>query len=191
MALGQLGDILDAEQKPDEAYAAYASGNMAIRTAHLSRFRGAGIETIPHYLGWLTRHFARAEPWTKSVPVPTVALGNIAVRQLPRSGTTLLEEALAAHPDVVSTGEKDALAEAVREFMGSPAALDRLATAPEDLVDRHREIYWRKIAAMGIDANGRVLIDKQPYNTPKLPVSRACYRTQGSSSHCAIRAMSC
>lgn len=170
MALGQKGDLLHAQKKYDEAFASYAAGNQEMRTVHLVRFAGPNVETIPHFLGWLQRYFEKATPWSRSPAAHSPAIGHVFILGFPRSGTTLLEEALAAHPDVVTTGEKDGLADSVLAFMGSPAGLDRLRDASETTLENSRAAYWRRLEEQGIEATGRILVDKQPYNTLKLPL---------------------
>jgi tetratricopeptide (TPR) repeat protein len=170
MALGQKGDLLHAQKKYDDAFASYAAGNQEIRAVHRDRFAGPNIETIPHYLGWLLRYFEKTTPWGQSPATHSPASGHVFILGFPRSGTTLLEEALAAHPDVVTTGEKDGLADSVLAFMGSPAGLDRLRDASETTLENSRAAYWRRLEEQGINAKARILIDKQPYNTLKLPL---------------------
>jgi hypothetical protein len=88
----------------------------------------------------------------------------------PRSGTTLIEEVLATHPDVVTVSEQEYLIDGFRELMGDANALDRLSaiTAPE--AERFRKSYWDKLRAGGVDPAGRLVLDKQPLNTIKLPL---------------------
>ncbi|MBS0273279.1 MAG: sulfotransferase [Proteobacteria bacterium] len=170
IALGQRGDLLHAQKKYDEAFASYTAGNQEIRAIHLERFTGPNVETIPQYLGWLLRYFEKTTPWSPSPAPHAPASGHVFIVGFPRSGTTLMEEALAAHPDVVTTGEKDGLPDSVLAFMGSPAGLDRLKTASEATLENARATYWRRLEEQGIDGKGRILIDKQPYNTMKLPL---------------------
>jgi len=87
-----------------------------------------------------------------------------------RSGTTLLEEALAAHPDVATTQERDALGEAVANLFINAAGLDRLMTLRGAGLARYRRSYWQALAASGVLTDGVCLIDKQPYNTIRLPL---------------------
>jgi len=170
IALGQKGDLLHAQEKYDEAFASYAAGNREIRAVIQDRFSGPNVETIPQYLGWLLRYFEKTGPWSRTPAPRSPAGGHVFIVGFPRSGTTLMEEALAAHPNVVTTGEKDGLADSVLAFMGSPAGLERLRDASEATLENSRADYWRRLEEQGIDAKGHILIDKQPYNTLKLPL---------------------
>jgi len=170
LALGQKGDVLHAERDYDAAFESYAAGNRQIREINLDRFTGPDVQTIPQYLGWLLRYFEKSSPWTPAQAGSAPARGHVFILGFPRSGTTLLEEALAAHPGVVTTGEKDGLADSVLAFMGSPAHLDRFKNASPNTLEEYRAAYWRRLEEQGIDAKDRILIDKQPYNTMKLPL---------------------
>jgi hypothetical protein len=88
----------------------------------------------------------------------------------PRSGTTLIESALARHPDVVSLEERDTLEGAVRAFMDDPRDLSRLALATGRELQSARADYWARVRKFGAEPAGRIFIDKNPFNTLKLPV---------------------
>jgi hypothetical protein len=88
----------------------------------------------------------------------------------PRSGTTLLEQALAGHPDVATLEEAPTLAAAHAEFMGAPAGLERLAKLGAEEASAWRARYWSDVAGFGIDVDGRVFVDKAPAGTVDLPL---------------------
>jgi hypothetical protein len=134
------------------------------------RFARPDGDTMPEYLRRLRDHFARAAAWPPSPPAASDAAGHVFLVGFPRSGTTLLEEALASHPLVVSTQERDGLADAVRSLMGTSQALNRLATLGERDAAQYRKLYWDRLRAHGIAPEGRVVVDKQPYNTINLPL---------------------
>jgi hypothetical protein len=88
----------------------------------------------------------------------------------PRSGTTLLEQALAGHPDVATLEEAPTLAAAHAEFMGAPQDLERLSKLSADEAAGWRVRYWAEVARHGADAAGRTFIDKAPAGTVDLPL---------------------
>ena len=96
--------------------------------------------------------------------------GHVFLIGFPRSGTTLLENILASHPDVVALEEKVLFADAVREFMSvrHPSDEPKPMTAAD--IARHREIYWRNARQFGVTVEGKVFIDKHPFNASKLPL---------------------
>ena len=173
LAHGLLGDALDAADRPVEAFAEFAAANATLKRLYADRFAGPGLESAADTLAWLIAYFEkaprRATPHPSS-PQLSPAAGHVFLVGFPRSGTTLLERVLAAHPDVVAWDERETLTEAARDFMGKPAGLDRLASASEDRLADYRADYWRRVAETGAKVGGKVALDKLPLNTMKLPL---------------------
>jgi hypothetical protein len=88
----------------------------------------------------------------------------------PRSGTTLLEQALAGHPDVAALEEAPTLAEAARAFLSDDAGLSRLAQLSLEEAEHWRSVYWQAVRAQGADPDGSVFLDKAPAGTLYLPL---------------------
>ena len=99
------------------------------------------------------------------------ARGHAFLLGFPRSGTTLLEQALAGHPKLVALEEAPTLAEAYDAFLadagGSGAAR---AADPGRSRRTGARVYWREVAAHGVDPRGRVFLDKAPAGTLYLPL---------------------
>jgi tetratricopeptide (TPR) repeat protein len=170
-SLGVLGDVLDAENKTSEAFAAWRARNAAVQAQGAARYARPAGETVPEYLGRLITHFQKTGPWRTASAGPIIpCAGHVFLLGFPRSGTTLLEEALARHPDVVTTQERDCLGDGVRELMNSGADLERLAVLGEGDAEHFRALYWQRLCRHGIESEGKVVIDKQPYNTINLPL---------------------
>lgn len=179
-ATGLLGDVLDAKSLPAEAFAAYSSCNKQLQRVFADRF-SEGPSAL-EYARSLTRYFERAPPanggsGARSAEIsataprsPSDPSGHVFLLGFPRSGTTLLEVVLEGHPDVVSLEENESLIDAVREFMRQPAGLDRLMRADPASLEPLRLAYWRLVAGAGIDAAGKIFVDKHPLNTLKLPL---------------------
>jgi hypothetical protein len=184
-ANGLLGDILDAANRPAEAFAAYTACNEALRRLYAGRF-GPGASAYD-YVRAMIRHVDKARPavWAKDEragreidvsAAPSAAddgsnvRGHVFVLGFPRSGTTLLEVILEGHPEVVSLEEQESLIDSVHEFMRRPEDLDGLAQASAAKLDALRTAYWRRVAAKGIVVAGKVFVDKYPLNSLKLPL---------------------
>ena len=166
-------DILDLR---DEAFADYQSRNAILRSANGPRIEREIIERRVDEAKRLTKYFARAphDPWRASAGEDHVgaraASGHAFLVGFPRSGTTLLERVLAAHPGVATLSEVDHLAEVGRGFMADAKGLDRLAQLTPPLADAAREIYWRSVAAtLGGNISSKVVIDKLPLHITALP----------------------
>ncbi len=88
----------------------------------------------------------------------------------PRSGTTLLEQVLASHPQIHAVGERPLLAEAEAAFMRGAGGFERLAAVVDDLLEPLREAFWRAAASFGAGSPGKMLVDKHPLHTLRLPL---------------------
>jgi len=168
-ALGILGDVLDAQHRTAEAFAAWRTRNTAIQAQNAARYARPAGETVPEYLRRLTAYFERAASWSPSRPaINEPCTQHVFLVGFPRSGTTLLEESLARHPDVITTQERDGLADGVRAFMGANADIDGLAHLGD--AEHYRRLYWQRLRGHGLEPVGKTVIDKQPYNTVNLPL---------------------
>ena len=134
-ALLLQADALDRLGRPAEAFAAAAAGKGLQRGLFAERARGreGAVARLERLANWFEGEASvtwagRAVPPAEGEPrVHAFILG------FPRSGTTLLEQALAGHPDVVALEEPPTLAGPAAAFLGSPDDLRRLArlSAPD------------------------------------------------------------
>ena len=171
--LGLLGDVLDAEARYGDAFAAYTASNAALKTVFAARLAASGEMPMDEYVGWLLERFENPAmpPWPAEESYFRDGPARlIFVMGFPRSGTTLLEEVLACHSDVVTTGEKDALSQIVRELLAGPQNLARLRFLGAGEIAQYRKRYWDALTALGIDFENRILVDKQPFNSIRLPL---------------------
>lgn len=172
-ASGLLGDVLDAEDRAEEAFEAYAACNEGLRTIHAIRY-GTG-PTALGYAREMTGYFKRApaEDWKSADgagPSVSGARGHVFLLGFPRSGTTLLEIILEGHPDVVSLEENESLIRGVREFLQGPEGYERLSRATARDLQPLRDDYWRQVSGREVAVGGKVFVDKHPLNTLKLPL---------------------
>lgn len=121
----------------------------ALRRAALERAgRGFNPDTHAMMIDTLIRAFPAGgfgEPQGTGLP----GQGLVFVVGLPRSGTTLVERLLAAHPDAVGIGERDDIAHLATEAQNGDATA--LAGA-----------YVEAVHAKA--PGGRLIVDKTPYN---------------------------
>jgi hypothetical protein len=175
-ARGLLGDALDGQGKAAEAFIAYTAANAELRRIHAAEYEGPGVQTAPAAVAWLRDYFKATPAIRWAARGETGAAEDAGAREhvflvgFPRSGTTLLEQVLASHPDVVSLEEHETLTMAAADFMSAPSGLDRLSSLiPPDLSPYRRD-YWRRVQAGGVDVSGKVFVDKLPLNLLKLPL---------------------
>ncbi len=121
---------------------------------------------IAAYREACTANLLRAAAATRhddGLPAPAFLVG------FPRSGTTMTEQILAAHPDVTTSDERPILAAVDRALVArcgadaaAPALLGRLAG--ED-VRALRRIYWNEARKQtGIEPGAGLFLDKLPLN---------------------------
>lgn len=175
IVLGLAGDVLDAEDRPAQAFTAYQASNAGLKALNSARFEGSDKETALDQVRRLTYWFeaAGAEPWRQAPPAPprdTDPTAHIFLVGFPRSGTTLLENVLAAHPHVVSLEEKDCLETVAAPYLASGEGLERLAGIDAEDAGRERDTYWNMVRKYGVEPRGRVFIDKMPLASVQLPV---------------------
>ncbi|HEY1612868.1 MAG TPA: sulfotransferase [Rhizomicrobium sp.] len=171
--LGLLGDALDGQGRFAEAFAAYRDANDCLKTMHAPRFVGKpGVTDI---VETLIGHLETTDPatWTLSGAGDDVAGGprrHVFLLGFHRSGTTLLEQILEGHPDVVTLEERDFLAEPAEQYLTGQTGLDRLAALEGPALEHARTAYWQRVQKFGLDVSGKVFVDKHPFNTIKLPL---------------------
>jgi tetratricopeptide (TPR) repeat protein len=167
-----LGEALDGLGRASEAFQAFARGKLVLRALYAER--AGGRESEVARLDRLAAWFRTADlgPW-RDAPEPDRApgvKGHAFLVGFPRSGTTLLEMALAGHPDLVSLEEAPTLAAASTELMSSADGLDRLARLQPSDAETWRAAYWAEVARAGVDPRGQVFLDKAPAATAYLPL---------------------
>jgi Flp pilus assembly protein TadD len=172
LAQGQLGDVLDVQDLTDEAFRAYEACNKGLLEAYAPvHGRGAGALAFAREmlteLDGIPASAWRATPGPAPVDGPRT---HVFLLGFPRSGTTLLEQVLASHPDVAALEERETLAQAQRAFQMQPSDVGRLAHATEAELAPLRDAYWARVRAEGAAPAGKVFVDKHPLHTFRLPL---------------------
>jgi hypothetical protein len=102
---------------------------------------------------------------------PSMQDSPIFIVGFPRSGTTLLEQILDAHPLLQSMDEQPFLQRAVSQVTARgvryPAELGKLTG---EALDEIRASYWQRVRARAHLEPGRRLVDKNPLNMILLPL---------------------
>ena len=157
----ELGQCCDRLGEADLAFAACARGN-ALRAG----LDDAGafdpyrfLAAVRRNRSWFTP--ARAGEWPAAREDATAA--PVFFVGFPRSGTTLLEEMLRAHPSLATTEERSPLVRAKDAIAG--AYPDALGDLGEGEAEAARASYWDEArATLGAALAGRRLVDKLPLN---------------------------
>ena len=167
-----MGEALDGLGRYGEAFQAFSRGKGALRAFYAGRASGREAETVK--LNRLAAWFAAADPaaWREAPPAPPDPdrPGHAFLLGFPRSGTTLLEQALAGHPRLAALEEAPTLAAPYAELMTGPLGLERLARLSPGDAARWRAGYWREVDVRCPAARGSVFLDKAPAGTLYLPL---------------------
>jgi tetratricopeptide (TPR) repeat protein len=158
MARFDLAKFWSGQGAPSRAFAHWTEGHKLIarfqpfsREAHRA-FVDASIEAFSA---------ARLKDGPRAVnrdPTPVFVVG------MPRSGTTLVEQILAAHRDVHGAGERTALSQAFAALGGgeSPASVRRIAALDSESLDAAAARYLSTLRELAPSATRT--IDKMPGN---------------------------
>ncbi len=113
---------------------------------------------------------AVAGSWLRAA-VPEAQPPPVFVMGFPRSGTTLLEQMLSAHPLFSSMDERPFILQQVRHMASSAGAYpDNLSTLTAEQLEVLRQQYWDKVRSVVNLPQGMRLVDKNPLNMLALPM---------------------
>lgn len=172
-ALLLRGQALDALGRTAEAFQAAIDGKTLQHDLFAERAGGREGETAK--LRRLADWFRGADPaaWRDAPPTPVAAdapSGHVFLVGFPRSGTTLLEQILAGHPEVVTLEEAPTLAAPYTEYMTTDDDLERLEALTPAEAALWRARYWAEVRAQGVEPAGKLFVDKAPAGTLYLPL---------------------
>jgi len=171
----ERAQALDRLDRTDEAFAAVTHAH-ALRRALLPAAAtdpGEILARVAALRAWTTPdRLARPEDTAADGPVPVFFVG------FPRSGTTLLERILGAHPAVVTSGERSPLPAVRRAIAAASGYPDGLDSLDEPALAGYRDAFWREAETLGVAPGaGRVLVDKMPMNLLDLALARRLFPT--------------
>jgi tetratricopeptide (TPR) repeat protein len=171
----EKGRLLDRLGRYEEAFAAFDAGKQRLREISGQAY----LESQAQQLAARLKNFFTAKRLAtlpRAKPRPDVAQP-IFVLGFPRSGTTLLEQTLTAHPRIAAGDELPVIAE-IAELM--PRLLDSPLAYPDALselwmgdhredLDNLRDHYLRRVNELGIVPEGAGwFTDKMPLNETHL-----------------------
>ncbi len=163
-----LARLLDRESKTDEAFSHFVAANELQRSSLAAR----GIHCRrEHMAAWV--HAARQRYPHASAAVPRPGLLDdgilpIFIVGMPRSGTTLIEQVLARHPEVATGGEFTAANVVHADYVrarsqaGLPWPVDPARESEHRLLADARERYVEQALALAGDS--QFFVDKHPGN---------------------------
>jgi hypothetical protein len=161
-----------------EAFEAYRQSKLCERRVYRDLFEADDIERQPEKLTRLADYFRKGNPVESPAILPPNTGGvrqHVFLMSFPRSGTTLLEQVLASHPDIVALEEQPTLVESIHNFFAHSAQIGQLMDATEAELQPWRDLYWRNVARLAGDVSGKVFVDKQPGLTPYIPMLKRLF----------------
>ncbi len=176
-AWAELCYIRDAEGDYEAAAQAIGQAHTLVLGLPLTRQLIARARANNAALGRLSERLTRRsiESWRSAAFEPGPRCSGIAhLIGFPRSGTTLLERSLDAHPGLVASPERVVFSRDIFPRLckagGGALTVETLNAIPRDTIARERTRYIDYMeAALGEPLSGRVHLDKNPNHTSLLP----------------------
>jgi tetratricopeptide (TPR) repeat protein len=162
LAWRRLAKAHDALDETKDAFAAWTQANTVQRKEWSERWElydgPRSVHSARRLSDWFTNNTPTISKQRLQGPAPVFQVG------FPRSGTTLLENMLAAHPKIVTLQEQDSIMpiiEAIGDTPDTLCQLDRLAVSE---INELRARYWEKARRDGASNSDPIMIDKYPTN---------------------------
>lgn len=171
-----LAKSLDSLKRYDEAYDALEEAHRSqvsfLRATAREIYEG-GSPTLA-----LTLQSCDAQDvaqWDNNA-APAVEASPIFIVAFPRSGTTLLEQTLDAHPLLKSMDEQPFLKKAIDDIIeGGVSYPNGLAKLSGEQLSEIRKRYWERVRGKVQLLPGQRLVDKNPFNLLRLPAIRRLF----------------
>ena len=155
----------------EAAFSAFTAANGILREIHGAAFEPGDGLLAPRTVAAVTDFLRGADAANWPKPAPTERRTPAFVLGFPRSGTTLLDQILSAHPDVEALEESMNFAEALEPLILAPGALSRWQALTQTDVEALRAAYWRRVeTVLGRALQRPLFVDKLPLNTVLLPL---------------------
>jgi tetratricopeptide (TPR) repeat protein len=172
LADGLEGQARELLNEVDAAFSAFTRANDTLRAAYAPMFAEEPGWISAALLSDLAQAFTGGPPPGFFDDTPEGQRdGHAFLVGFPRSGTTLMEQALAAHPGVQSIEEADNLAETLTALAEAPSVSAFFASLTADRLRDLRSAYWARVAGqLGGPPSTQVFLDKMPINSAYLGV---------------------
>lgn len=165
-ALKEYAQVLDRLGRYEKAFANFTKANDIVARLKPEEHDPSTIfESVSRVKRWLIQRERHDDPEGNEIPPLAGAPANspIFFVGFPRSGTTLLETILKAHPRIVSADER-AWVRMTMEECGYMEP-DKWASMSKDDCLKARRFYWQLAERVhGTSLNQRRLLDKMPFN---------------------------
>ena len=167
-AVHEYGLALDRIEQAGRAFDAFKE--VSNLKAYLDKDRLPDVNAYPAEVQASTQYFTheRLAAWKTETPTPAEQ-APIFMVGFPRSGTTLFEQILGAHPNLVTSGEASPLARVERRMAKEIAYPQGLDDLTDEDVRFWRACFWDEVADQMGDTDGdKRFVDKLPLNIVRL-----------------------
>ncbi len=171
----ELGNVLDRQKRYDEAMAAFLEAKTILRPmaaaarTRLRQMQAQSAELARQLSPEIWHRWQNDAPRLKPDRRLAVLCGH------PRSGTTLLEQVLDSHPDVITAEETRVFDLEIngalyRGLANESSLFPRLDAAAPEALQKLRDHYFRCLELqLGQGIGPRLLVDKNPSLTTSIP----------------------
>ncbi len=173
-ALFELGALHDRLGEPAAAMSAFRRAKEQIRKSPETQAHSGTrfLDRVARSRAWFTRETICAAAARRASSDRT---GPVFFVGFPRSGTTLMERVLQAHPGLVTTEESSLLAPLRRQLSPGGTYPEGLAGLTAEDIERAAVLYWSNAEEAVGPLDGRVLVDKLPLNIVDLGLANIVF----------------
>lgn len=164
------GEARERQGDTRGAFQAFTRGNQLMRQRYGETQQSShpahpdNVRALTSFLDRSSASTWRAPSQDFATPAPAFLVG------FPRSGTTLIEQALSSHSDIVCLGETDHLFAALSVVLKDGDLLQRASTLRALEIEVVRAAFQRLVLADHPEAQGRLIVDKHPLHITILPI---------------------
>ncbi|KAF0184581.1 MAG: sulfotransferase [Alphaproteobacteria bacterium] len=170
-AIGTFADIADKRGDFERAYRNYAASKQLLRDVY-AHTRSGRPGSYLNLVIRLAEAAARLD-LLKSHPVsdqtaPEIdqaCARHVFILGFPRTGSTLLEQCLSGHPDVLTSDESNALGIATASLLAERDPFAALRDTDDAVLNEMRGRYWRHMKQRAPVTARKYFIDKMPFNS--------------------------
>ena len=174
VAAGLLAQAQQGLENYSQAFELYQRANDVLFETHVGTMQGLRSMYAPESLQTLHDFFVD-RTLTEQSNTRTDHKSPVFLVGFPRSGTTLLDQILSSHSQIVVLEEKENLEDFYTRFPATPERLQELMFCPAEQLQTFRDTYWKRIEDEVDPGDDRMVIDKLPLNTILLPYIRQLF----------------
>lgn len=172
-ALALLGDALQAQDRTEEAFAAYAKRAECARTQTQAADRDAPtpLEAVKRLTAQIEAVPADSwRPAASSIPAADGPQAHVFVMGFPNAGVKDFGRVLAALPGAVALENRSTFAELSRDYIHGADGIARLAALAGPTLEAAQASYWHQVEQAGAQTAGKIFFDCMALNAPNLPL---------------------